>query len=137
MKNISHVIWTGVRILFAIFMIMGGVQHFLKPDFYLPFVPAFLPFPIAIIYLSGFVEIGLGLILVFKKYARIAAFGIFILMLVFLPIHVWDVFSDAPAIGSYKAALIRLPFQFLFMAIAWKIKQVSEKFSSNTRALWR
>ncbi|BAX81160.1 DoxX family protein [Labilibaculum antarcticum] len=128
MKNISSKIWTGVRILFAIFMIMGGVQHFLKPDFYLPFVPAFLPFPIAIIYLSGLVEIGLGLILVYKKYARIAALGIFILMILFLPIHVWDVFSDAPAIGSHKAALIRLPFQFLFMAIAWKIKQVSEKF---------
>ena len=128
MNNISHVIWTGVRILFAIFMIMGGVQHFLKPDFYQPFVPAFLPFPIAIIYLSGLVEIGLGLILFFKKYAGIAALGIFILMILFLPIHVWDVFSDAPAIGSHKAALIRLPFQFLFMAIAWKIKQVSEKY---------
>ncbi|MFA9370106.1 MAG: DoxX family membrane protein [Labilibaculum antarcticum] len=128
MKNISSKIWTGVRILFAIFMIMGGVQHFLKPDSYLPFVPAFLPFPIAIIYLSGLVEIGLGLILVYKKYARIAALGIFILMILFLPIHVWDVFSDAPAIGSQKAALVRLPFQFLFMAIAWKIKQVSENF---------
>ncbi len=128
MKNISSTIWTGVRILFAVFMIMGGVQHFLKPEFYLPFVPSFLPFPIAIIYLSGLVEIGLGLILIFKKYARIAALGIFILMILFLPIHVWDVFSDAPAIGSHKAALIRLPFQFLFMAIAWKIKQVSEKF---------
>jgi uncharacterized membrane protein len=128
MKNISSTIWTGVRILFAVFMVMGGVQHFLKPEFYLPFVPSFLPFPIAIIYLSGLVEIGLGLLLIFKKYARIAALGIFILMILFLPIHIWDVFSDAPAIGSHKAALIRLPFQFLFMAIAWKIKQVSEKF---------
>lgn len=128
MKNSSNTIWTGVRILFAVFMIMGGVQHFLKPYFYQPFVPVFLPFPIAIIYLSGLVEIGLGLLLVFKKYARVAALGIFILMILFLPVHVCDVFSDVPAIGSHKAALIRLPFQFLFMAIAWKIKQVSEKF---------
>lgn len=128
MKNISQAIWIGVRILFAVFMIMGGVQHFLKPDFYLPFVPVFLPFPIAIIYLSGVVEIGLGLLLVFKKYAGIAALGIFILMILFLPIHIWDVFSDTPAIGSHKASLIRLPFQFLFMAIAWKIKQISAKF---------
>lgn len=128
MKNISSIIWTGVRILFAIFMIMGGVQHFLKPDFYLPFVPEFLPLPMLIIYLSGVVEIGLGLLLVFKKYARVAALGIFILMILFLPVHVWDLFSDNPAIGTHKAALIRLPFQFLFMAIAWKIKQVSGKF---------
>lgn len=107
-------------------MIMGGVSHFLKPDFYLSFVPSFLPFSMTIIYLSGFVEIGLGL-LVFKKHTRIVAFGIFILLILFLPIHVWDVFSDAPVIESHKAALIRLSFQFLFMAIAWKIEQVSEK----------
>ena len=128
MKNISSIIWTGVRILFAIFMIMGGVQHFIKPDFYLPFVPGFLPFPVIIIYLSGMAEIGLGLLLIFKRYTRVAALGIFVLMLLFLPIHVLDVFIDNPAIGTHKAALIRLPFQFLFIAIAWKIKQVSEKF---------
>ncbi len=124
MKNISNTIWTGVRILFAIFMIMGGVQHFLKPDFYLPFVPDFLPFKMEVIYMSGLLEIALGALLLLKKYARLAAMGIFILMVLFLPIHVWDVFSSTPAIGTHKAALIRLPFQFLFMAIAWKIKQV-------------
>ncbi|RZT95707.1 putative membrane protein [Ancylomarina subtilis] len=127
MKNRLSKIWVAVRILFAIFMIMGGVQHFLKPDFYLPFVPGFLPFPMAIIYLSGLVEILLGALLIFSRYAKIASLGIFILMLVFLPIHLWDVFADAPAIGSHKAALIRLPVQFLFMAIAWKIYQVSTK----------
>jgi len=125
MRNITTKIWTAVRVLFAIFMIMGGVQHFIKPEFYLPFVPSFLPFPVAIIYLSGLIEIGLGLPLFFKTYTRAAALGIFILMLLFLPIHIWDVFSDTPAIGNHKAALTRLPFQFMFMAIAWKIKQVS------------
>jgi len=118
-------IWGGVRILFALFMLMGGVQHFIKPDFYSPFVPGFLPFPMTIVYVSGFVEIALGLLLLFKTYAKIAAVGIFLLMLLFLPVHVWDIITDTPAIGSHKAALIRLPFQFLFLAIAWKIKQVS------------
>jgi uncharacterized membrane protein len=131
--SITNKIWVGVRILFALFMIMGGAQHFLKPDFYLPFVPSFLPFPMAIIYLSGIVEVALGVFLLFTKYARIAAMGIFILMLLFLPVHIWDIIADTPAIGSHKAALIRLPFQFLFLAIAWKIKQVS---SPVKRKLW-
>ncbi len=121
--NITNKIWIGVRVLFALFMIMGGVQHLLKPDFYLPFVPSFLPFSTAIVYLSGLVEIILGLLLLIKNYAEYAALGLFVLMLLFLPIHVWDVISDTPAIGSHKSALIRLPFQFLFLAIAWKIKQ--------------
>ncbi len=126
MKNTSNKIWTGVKILFAIFMIMGGVQHFLKPDFYLPFVPDFLPLKIEVIYLSGLIEIALGIFLLVKKYTRMAALGIFLLMILFLPIHIWDVFSNTPAIGTHKAALIRLPVQFLFMAIAWKIKQFAE-----------
>ncbi|MGQ1911494.1 DoxX family protein [Marinifilum sp. RC60d5] len=126
MNKFSSVIWTGLRILFALFMVVAGVQHFLKPEFFLPFVPGFLGFKIEIIYLSGIIEIALGIFLLIKKYSRMAALGIFVLMILFLPIHIWDVFSDTPAIGTQKAALIRLPIQFLFMAIAWKLKAISE-----------
>jgi uncharacterized membrane protein len=118
MKNV----WVVARILFAIFIIFAGVQHFLKPEFYAVFVPSFLPFNTAIIYASGILEIILGIMLIIPKYAKQGAWGIFILMLIFLPIHVWDVFSANPAIGSQKAALIRLPIQFVFIALAWKLK---------------
>jgi len=37
---------------------------------------------------------------------------------------VWDVFSATPAIGSQKAALIRLPIQFLFIFLAWKLNNL-------------
>ena len=121
MKKALKIFWTVVRIVFAIFMVYAGVQHFLKPAFYIPFVPSFLPFAMAIIYLSGIMEIILGLMLILPKYRRIGALGILILMLAFLPIHFWDVFSDTPAIGNHQAALIRLPVQFLFIAIAWKL----------------
>jgi len=116
-------IWIVIRVIFAIFMIYAGVQHFVKPDFYIPFVPSFMPFTTAIIYSSGILEILLGILLLIPKFAKLGALGIMLLMLVFLPIHVWDVFSDTPAIGSHTAALIRLPVQFLFIALAWKIKK--------------
>ena len=114
-------IWIILKVTLAIFLIFGGVQHFLKPDFYIPFVPEFLPFTMAIIYISGLVEIVFGIALFTNKYAKFGALGIFILMLVFLPIHIWDVFSNTPAIGSKQAALIRLPIQFLLIFIVWKI----------------
>ena len=104
------------------FLILGGVQHFISPTNYIPFVPSFLPFTMAIIYISGLFEILFGLALFFKKYETIGAWGILILMLLFLPIHIWDLFSDTPAIGSHNAALIRLPIQFLLIFIAWKVK---------------
>lgn len=118
------IFWSIIRLLFAAFMIYAGVQHLLKPDFYEPFVPSFLPFTTAIIYASGIVEILLGALLLIPKYAKLGAMGLLLLMLIFLPIHIWDVFADSPAIGSQKAALIRLPVQFLFIGIAWKLKAI-------------
>ena len=114
-------IWIILKVTLAIFLIFGGVQHFLKPDFYIPFVPKFLPFTMFTIYISGLFEIAFGIALFTKKYAKLGAWGIFILMLIFLPIHIWDVFSDTPAIGSHKAALIRLPIQFVLIVVSWKV----------------
>jgi len=115
-------IWLVLKVVLAMFLILGGVQHFISSTNYIPFVPSFLPFTMAIIYISGLFEILFGLALFFKKHETIGAWGILILMLLFLPIHIWDVFSETPAIGSHNAALIRLPVQFLLIFIAWKVK---------------
>ncbi|APD05819.1 hypothetical protein UJ101_00267 [Flavobacteriaceae bacterium UJ101] len=114
--------WKVLQILLGVLMMYGGVQHFVKPDFYIPFVPYFIPFKAFFIYASGVLELLLGITLFIPKYSKIAATGILILMLLFLPIHIGDVFSDTPAIGSHQAALIRLPIQFLFIAWAYKVK---------------
>ncbi|KAA8474474.1 putative membrane protein [Arcticibacter tournemirensis] len=121
----KQLFWTVLKIILALFMIYGGVQHFIKPDFYIPFVPSFLPYPMAIIYISGIIEIALGsAMLLYKKYAKFGALGVLVLMILFLPIHIWDVFSETPAIGSHKAALIRLPVQFVLIALSWKVYSI-------------
>lgn len=122
MKKYGSKIWNVLIIPIAIFMIYAGAQHFLNPEFYMPFVPAFLPLKTTIIYVSGGIEILLGILLFIKKYSKYAASGLLILLLLFLPIHIWDVFSETPAIGSKQAALIRLPMQFLLIFIVWKVK---------------
>ena len=115
-------VWLVLKVVLAMFLILGGVQHFISPTNYIPFVPSFLPFTMAIIYISGLFEILFGLALFFKKHETIGAWGILILMLLFLPIHIWDVFSETPAIGSHHADIIRLPVHFLLIFIAWKVK---------------
>jgi uncharacterized membrane protein len=115
--------WNILRILLALFMINAGPQQLKKPQFFSLFVPVFLPFKNFIIYASGLVEILLGVFLIIPKYKKVAATGIFILMLFFLPIHIWDVFSETPAIGSHKKALIRLPVQFILIALAYLISK--------------
>jgi len=107
-----------LTLLFGALMIYGGVNHFLKPEMYTPFVPN--PLPKALInYGSGIVEIVLGIGTFIPRFRQQAAFGIFILMVIFLPLHVTDVFKENPAIGSHQAALVRLPVQLLFIALTW------------------
>jgi uncharacterized membrane protein len=104
--------------LFAAFIIFGGVNHFLKPAMYFPFFADFMPKEF-LNYAGGAIEIILGICVFIPQFRQKACYGIFILMLVFLPIHIWDIFRENPAIGSHQAALIRVPVQFLFIAWAW------------------
>lgn len=121
----KQLLWVIVKIVLALFIIFAGIQHFVKPEVFLPFVPSFLPYPMAIIYVSGIIEIILGITLFLrKKYAKYGALGILFLMLLFLPIHIWDVFSETPAIGSYNKALVRLLMQFVLIALAWKVYRI-------------
>ena len=106
--------------LFAAFMIFGGVNHFLKPAMYLPFFADFLPKEF-LNYASGLVEIGVGILVFIPNFKKIGTLGILVLMVIFLPLHIWDVFRENPAVGSHQAALIRLPIQFVLIAWAWFI----------------
>ena len=71
MKNWTITLWKVVRIIFAAFMVFAGAQHFLNPEMYVAFVPAFLPFTMTIIYLSGILEIALGILMLIPKYIKI------------------------------------------------------------------
>jgi uncharacterized membrane protein len=106
--------------LFGVFIIFGGVNHFLKPAMYFPFIPASMP-QAAITYLSGVLEILVGIVVFIPKFRSYGTLGILALMIAFLPLHIIDVFSETPAIGSHQATLIRLPVQFLFILWAWYI----------------
>lgn len=108
--------------LFGAFMIYGGINHFLKPEMYYPFIPDFLPQSF-INLLSGVLEIVLGIGAFIPQTRSKATMGIFILMILFLPLHIWDLFKEHPAIGSRLAAMIRVPVQFLFIFITWYISK--------------
>ncbi len=116
MKYISLIL----KILLAVFLIYGGFNHFYKPEFYNGFIPDFLP-KLTVNYISGILEIVLGIGLIIKGYQKKSAYGIFLLMIAFMPIHIWDAFKEIPAIGSKSAAYIRIAVQFLFISWAWVI----------------
>ncbi|APG63854.1 hypothetical protein LPB136_13325 [Tenacibaculum todarodis] len=109
-----------IRIIFGLFLIYAGVMHFIKPKFFNGFIPKPLP-KLTVNYIAGFLEMAIGIGLLFNQTAKNSAIGFFILMLIFLPLHIWDLTKEKPAIGSKKLAIIRLPLQFVLLYAAYLI----------------
>jgi len=117
-------------------MILAGIQHFRDPAMYAPFIPDALPKNL-ITYLSGALEILLGAGVFVPRYRSMATLGILILMIVFLPLHVVDVFRAEPAIGSKLLAYVRLPLQFVLIGWAWYVNRQIVKSSATEGPMHR
>src|ERR1017187_7894845 len=88
-NNRMTTIRTISKYLLAIFMVGAGAMHFINPDFYLQIMPPYLPLHLELVYLSGFCEIGLGLLLLFPRFSRIAAWGIIVLLVAIFPANIY------------------------------------------------
>lgn len=95
-------------------------MHFIRPNFFKHFIPEFFSKKL-VNYIVGFIEFSLGFGIFFSETVKNASLGIFILLILLLPIHIWDLTKTRPAIGSKKLAIIRIPFQFLLMYGAYLI----------------
>ena len=110
----------------AIMLIVGGLAHFAKPAAYMAIMPPFLPFPLALVYLSGVVEAGLGALLMVPTLKRVAAWGIVLTLIAIYPANIYHAVNggirhpDLPAIFAEPTfAYARLPLQLVFVAWAW------------------
>ncbi|MCF1751518.1 DoxX family protein [Mariniradius sediminis] len=78
-----------LRYLLTLFFIVAGVNHFINPQFYLPLIPPYFPFPESINVVAGIVEILFGFGLLLEKTRKAAAWGIVLLLVAFIPSHVY------------------------------------------------
>ena len=106
--------------LLGIAFIAVGVRHFTGPDFFVAIVPPYLPAPLALVYISGFFEILGGAGLLIPPLRRIAGWGLIALMIAVYPANIHmamnpDQFPDLPPTALY----VRLPIQFVMIAIVW------------------
>ncbi len=107
-------------VIFGVFFIVAGIGHFIDPQKYFALIPNFLP-KAASNYLAGLAEIVAGSFLLIPKFIKLGGLIILIMMVVFLPLHILDIFKDKPAFGNHALAIIRLPLQFLLIYWAWSI----------------
>lgn len=84
-------------------------------------MPRYIPYHKALVYLSGFAEITLGTLLLFKLTSQIAAWGIALMLLSFFPVHWYMIKNEKAGLGFPKWALyFRLLLQFGLILWAYK-----------------
>lgn len=112
-------IQTASKILLAIFMIGAGTMHFVRPDLYLKIMPPYLPFHLELVYLSGFFEAALGLLLLVPRFSRAAAWGIIALLVAVFPANIYLYQHQELLPAPPVVHLLRLPLQALFIGWAY------------------
>lgn len=114
MKNISAYI-------IGLAFILAGANHFFNPEFYLRMMPPVLPEHELLNYASGVAEIILGVMLFIPQTKVIAAWGLIILLIAVFPANIYMAMEAGKSIDvSPIVAYIRLPFQFLFIWLAYR-----------------
>ncbi|MGH9945193.1 MAG: DoxX family protein [Pyrinomonadaceae bacterium] len=110
--------WT--RYLFGGLFILAGVNHFVNPEFYLRIMPPYLPWHPALVLLSGIAEIILGALLLFRRYAAFAGWGLIALLIAVFPANLHMAMHPElyPTI-SPLALWLRLPLQGVLIAWAY------------------
>lgn len=111
-----------LRWLLALIMVGGGVNHFLSPDVYVAMMPAALPWPLELVYVSGVFEVLGGLGLLLPQTRRLAAWGLIALFVAIFPANLNMALNHLPLGGKpvpLWALWARLPLQAVLIAWAW------------------
>ena len=111
---------TLLRCGLGLFFIAAGINHFWHTPFYVAIMPPRLPRHLALVYLSGIAEIGLGALLVFRRWQVTAGWGLVALSVAVFPANVHmalhpELFTQFSPTGLW----LRLPLQAVVIAWAY------------------
>ena len=109
-------------VLLVIGYIAAGINHFRVPAFYIGIIPYYLPYPDILNTLAGICEITFGLLLTFKPARKVAAWGIILMLIAFLPVHIAMLGGHTEVNGKSVLpvwAWARLFFQPVLIGWAW------------------
>lgn len=108
-----------------IWFAVGGLGHFVAPDFFIKIVPPYIPYPEAAVYVSGVFELLGAAGLLLPQWRARAGIGLFLLTLSVTPanVHMWMHPEQFPLMPQPWLSLVlsfRLVLQvFLLFCIWW------------------
>ena len=111
---------SSAKFVFGAFFIGAGLNHFVNTDFYLDIMPPYLPWHLPLVIASGVAEIAFGALLLLRRWSKIAAWGLFLLLIAVFPANV-HMALNAGSYPQFSPILLwlRLPLQGLLIAWAY------------------
>ena len=106
--------------LMGVLYVLAGMNHFRKPKLYERIIPPYLTAHSTLVMLSGVAEMILGFMIMNKNTQEEAAWGIIIMLIAFIPVHIYMLRNKEATMKLPKWMLIlRLPLQFGLMYWAY------------------
>jgi uncharacterized membrane protein len=102
----------------SLFFVGAGTLHFLRPATYAEIVPPFIPWPLAMVYVSGAAELAGGLGLLLPGLRRAAAWGLVALLIAVFPANVYMAVDRVQVTATPLPEWLlwaRLPLQFVLI----------------------
>lgn len=123
---------TALRWLLGLGFVAAGFNHFIAPRLYLAIMPPALPWPLALVYVSGVAEIVGGLGVLIPATRKLAGWGLIALLIAVFPANLHAAFHGAGSIPPW-ILWARLPFQLVFIAwVYWTcLRPLRERPSVN------
>jgi uncharacterized membrane protein len=119
-----------LRWLLAIAMVGIGVLHFVDAQAFVAIMPPWIPWHLAMVYISGFFEIAGGVGLLIPQTRRAAGWGLIALYIAVFPANLHMAINDVPLNGEHLPPAMlwgRLPFQLVFIALAYWVSRPNEE----------
>ena len=116
--------------LLAILFFLAGINHFRNPLPYQEIMPTYFPYKDALNLAAGLLEILFSILLVFKRTRFAGAMGILVLLVAFIPVHIFMIQKNGCTGVNFCfpawVAWVRLfPLQFVLIWWAWWVRTVS------------
>ncbi len=106
--------------LLGLLFVLAGINHFVHFAFYVSIMPPYLPYHTALVYVSGAIEVVMGVMLCIRRTERVAAWGLIALIVAVTPANL-HMAIHAELYPQYSMAMLwaRLPLQGVLIAWAF------------------
>ncbi len=115
--------WDAVALALGSFITFAGVMHFMAPGFFDEIVPPWLgPSERFWTHASGVAELVVGPALLIPRTRRVGALAAIVLFVAVYPANVYMVWDWRDrSVSEQIVSWVRLPFQFVFIWLAWNV----------------